>query len=98
MADTSNKLLSTHYKQLYEQWRNEEGRDRRWKTAYTLPNADRVEVAVRPILYPHHSYGDSDQRARLIGVHIKEDQQLHMRHGLLRKLTSACLGYQLDIK
>ena len=71
-----------HYLRLYEQWRTGDSADRRWKTAYTLLNADGIEVAVRPILYPHHSYGDSDQRGRLVGVHVKDDQQLHIRHGL----------------
>ena len=86
------------YLRLYEQWRSTGDPQRKWKTAYTLLNADGVEVAIRPILYPHHSYGDSDQRARLRGVRMNENQQLHMRHGLLRKLMSPCLAYQLDVK
>ena len=86
------------YLSFYEQWRSSGDPQRKWKTAYTLLNADGVEVAIRPILYPHHSYGDSDQRSRLCGVHINENQQLHMRHGLLRKLMSPCLAYQLDVK
>ena len=87
-----------HYLRLYEQWRSSGVSDRRWKTAYTLLNADGAEVAIRPILYPHHAYGDSDQRSRLVGVHIKQAQQLHMRHGLMRKLMSPCLAYRLDVK
>ena len=86
------------YLRLYDEWRRGGAGTRKWRTAYTLLNADGVEVAIRPILYPHHAYGDSDQRSRLRGVHIKEEQQLHMRHGLLRKLASACLAYHLDVK
>ena len=86
------------YARMYEEWRRAGDGSRKWKTAYTLLQADGVEVAIRPILYPHHAYGDSDQRSRLEGVHITQAQQLHMRHGLLRKLTSACLGYHMDVK
>jgi hypothetical protein len=49
---------------------------------YTIPTAelllrmDGVEVACRPHLYPHHAYGDSDCRSRLLGLHLLEHQQV----------------------
>ena len=90
--------VCAHYLRLYKEWRSRGSLDRKWKTAYTLLNADGLEVAIRPILYPHHAYGDSDLKSRLSGVHIKGAQQLHIRHGILRKLLSSCIAYHLDVK
>ena len=28
----------------------------------------------------------------------QQEQQLHLRHGLMRKLMSLCLAYHLDVK
>ena len=93
-----NHPTYARYLRLYDEWVRSGDGQRKWRTAYTLLNADGVEVAIRPILYPHHAYGDSDQRFRLRGVHVTQEQQLHLRHGLMRKLMSPCLAYHLDIK
>ena len=68
------------------------------KTAHLLLHAHGIEVAARPILYPHHAYGDSDLRSRLEGVHVAEEQRVQIRVSVLRKLLSPCLGYAADFK
>ena len=39
------------------------------QTAELLLNAAGIEVVARPILYPHHAYGDTDLKERLTGTH-----------------------------
>ena len=43
-------------------------------TAKLLLQLDGVETAARPVLYPHHAFGDSDLKSRLCGVHLKPNQ------------------------
>ena len=50
-----------------------------FQTAQLLLNEDGIEVAARPVLYPHHSFGDSDMLKRLRGVHLESDQLPNMK-------------------
>ena len=67
-------------------------------TAQLLLHLDGIEIASRPLLYPHHAYGDSDLRSRLRGVHIRPAQVPNMKLGFLRKALSPCVGYNMDPK
>ena len=66
-------------------------------TPRLLLDMDGVEVAARPILYPHFSYGDSDMRSRLVGTHVGAGQTLSMKASILRKCMSSCTAYQSDV-
>ena len=64
-----------------------------FQTAQLLLNEDGIEVAARPVLYPHHSFGDSDMLKRLRGVHLESDQLPNMKQSFLRKCQSSCTAY-----
>ena len=66
-------------------------------TVSMLLDMDGVEVAARPILYPHFSFGDSDMRSRLPGTHVGGEQSLSMKGSVFRKLASRCLAYGKDV-
>ena len=66
-------------------------------TPRLLLDMDGVEVAARPMLYPHFAYGDSDMRSRLVGTHIGLGQTLSMKASVLRKCLSLCGAYQRDV-
>ena len=56
-----------------------------------------VEVAVRPHLYPHSAYGDTDLRERLRELGLsREGQQLSVKNAFLRKALSRCKAYAED--
>ena len=61
-------------------------------TPKLLLDMDGVEVAARPMLYPHFAFGDSDLRSRVSGAHVKQSQNLSMKASVLRKCTSRCLA------
>ena len=65
-------------------------------TAKLLLQLDGVETAARPVLYPHHAFGDSDLKSRLCGVHLKPNQVPNMRQSFLRKALSPCAAYNQD--
>ena len=66
-------------------------------TPRLLLDMDGVEVAARPILYPHFSYGDSDLRSRIVGTHVGANQTLSIKASVLRKCLSRCAAYQSDV-
>ena len=65
-------------------------------TAKLLLHMDGVEAAARPVLYPHHAYGDSDLKSRLCGVHLRPNQVPNMKQSFLRKALSPCVAYNHD--
>ena len=66
-------------------------------TPRLLLDMDGIEVAARPILYPHFAFGDSDLRTRMAGTHVSDCQTLSMKASLLRKCLSRCLAYRTDV-
>ena len=74
-----------------------EGRQSVWFTTMRLLlEEEGIEVAARPILYPHHSFGDTDMKQRLRGVHLDEGQVTNMKQSFLRKCQSPCVAYMSD--
>jgi len=66
-------------------------------TPRLLLDMDGIEVAARPILYPHFAFGDSDLRSRMAGTHVGDGQTLSMKASLLRKCLSRCIAYRSDV-
>ena len=58
---------------------------------------DGIEVAARPILYPHPAFGDSDMRSRLVGSHVAQSQNPSTKASVLRKCLSRCVAYNHDV-
>jgi len=65
-------------------------------TAELLLNMDGIEVAARPVLYPHPAYGDTDHRNRLTGYCIQNSQRPNAKTSYLRKCLSMCTAYMTD--
>ena len=67
-------------------------------TMRLLLEEEGIEVAARPILYPHHSFGDTDMKQRLRAVHLNEEQVVNMKQSFLRKCQSSCASYMTDVE
>ena len=85
------------HQQVLERHRGDAGLPWYISTPRLLMDMDGVEVAARPILYPHFAFGDSDLRSRIVGTHVSMGQTLSIKASVLRKCLSRCAAYSHDV-
>ena len=67
-------------------------------TMRLLLEEEGIEVAARPILYPHHSFGDTDMKQRLRAVHLNEEQAVNRKQAFLRMWQLSGAPYMTDVE